>query len=75
MNCTICGQPSRVMDTRRPDDEARTYCGRIKDAGEKASWYTYDIIVRRRVCPYRHEWFTIEVCADDLGAMITEGMP
>ena len=48
MNCTRCGKASRVVDTRQPDNSGGVYNGRIRKAGEVASWYTSDIVVARR---------------------------
>jgi len=75
MNCTRCGKSSRVVDTRQPDDSGGVYNGRIRKAGEVASWYTSDIVVRRRVCPDKHEWFTVELNSADVTAMVEEGKP
>lgn len=75
MNCTRCGSPSRVVDTRQPDDSGGVYNGRIRKAGEVASWYTSDIVVRRRVCRDKHEWFTVEMNSADVTAMVKEGKP
>lgn len=75
MNCTRCGKPSRVVDTRQPDDSPGVYCGRIRAAGEVASWYTSDVVVRRRVCVDKHEWFTVELATEDVTAMVQEGKP
>ena len=73
MTCTRCGQPSRVTDTRHPDSAPRTWIGEIKRASESATWYTSDIVVRRRVCTDGHAWHTIELSNDDLDQMVKEG--
>ena len=75
MNCTRCGKASRVVDTRQPEDSPGVYCGRIRAAGEVASWYTSDVVVRRRVCVDKHEWFTVELATEDVTAMVQEGKP
>jgi len=75
MNCNRCGKSSRVVDTRQPDDSPGVYCGRIRAAGEVASWYTSDVVVRRRVCVDKHEWFTVELNTEDVTAMVKEGKP
>jgi hypothetical protein len=33
------------------------------------------MVVRRRVCPERHEWFTVELATEDVTAMVQEGKP
>ena len=75
MNCTRCGSPSRVVDTRQPDAAGGVYNGRIRKAGEVASWYTSDIVVRRRVCSEKHEWFTVELTTEDVTSMVKDGQP
>jgi hypothetical protein len=75
MTCTRCGKPSRVTETRHPESHPRTWLGKIKQAGEVATWYTPDVIMRRRVCPDGHSWFTVELSTDDVRQMVEEGMP
>ena len=75
MNCTRCGTASRVVDTRAADAQGGVYVGRLRKAGEVASWYTSDIVVRRRVCTEKHEWFTVELSTDDVSGMLEEGKP
>jgi hypothetical protein len=73
MNCTRCGQPSRVTETRTPFSPARTFVGEIRRASESATWYTSDIVIRRRVCPDGHAWFTLEIAREDFDMMVNEG--
>ena len=73
MNCTRCGKPSRVTETRHPDSSPRTWVGEIREASRAVSWFTYDFIMRRRVCPDGHAWFTVECNVNDTKVMIEEG--
>lgn len=75
MNCTRCGSGSRVTETRHPDSSPRTWVGEVKKAGEVATWYTSDIVVRVRSCPNGHRWNTIELSSDDLDQMVKDGKP
>jgi hypothetical protein len=75
MTCTRCGKPSRVTETRHPESHPRTWLGKIKQAGEVATWYTSDIVVRARSCPNGHRWNTIELSSDDLDQMVKDGKP
>lgn len=73
MTCTRCGKPSRVTETRHPESHPRTWLGKIRQAGEVATWYTPDIVVRHRTCPNGHSVHTIELSSDDLDQMVKEG--
>jgi hypothetical protein len=75
MNCTRCGQPSRVTETRHPQSASRAWVGEIKRASEAVSWYTSDLVMRRRACPDGHIWFTVECEVEDLRTMVREGQP
>jgi hypothetical protein len=75
MTCTRCGQASRVTETRHPQSAPRAWVGEIKRASEAVSWYTSDLVMRRRTCPDGHTWFTIECEVEDLRTMVREGQP
>ncbi len=75
MMCTSCGNPSRVVETRHPESAPSTWTGKIKKASEVATWYTSDVVMRKRVCASGHLWYTVELSVGDAQKMIEEGMP
>jgi len=72
MNCTRCGSGSRVTETRHPDSPPRTWTGEVKKASKVVTWYTWDVVVRRRVCHQGHVWHTLELAAGDVEGMVRE---
>ena len=75
MNCTRCGSGSRVTETRTPDSQGSTWVGQIKEEAKVATWYTSDIIARKRVCSDGHVFYTVEVACDDMHLMCHFGSP
>ena len=65
MNCTRCGNKTKVIDSRTSDSKANF--GGQKRVKETVSWYTEDWVCRKRRCEKCDQYYlTIEILVDDL---------
>jgi protein-arginine kinase activator protein McsA len=74
MNCSKCGKPSTVYDSRSGDNPHPHYRWLIEQAQKIIGWWTEaDFRLRKRRCKScGHKFTTIELELSDLGAALAD---
>jgi|TARA_R100000005_G_C4996171_1_gene203013 transcriptional regulator NrdR family protein len=71
MICPVCSGKTQVSATRTPQKPGKG--SEVARGNDLVGWYTPEFVVRKRVCvDCNHNFKTIEISFEDMGAIIQE---